>query len=103
MAKGKNVVDEKVAMAIAIDLTSKVIYLDEMFYKQYNPYSFSTKFAMETVMGFIVDLSFEGVKDALAKAINKIPDKPEDALKYFCGICWNKIKCPNSLVITKNI
>ena len=45
---------------------------------------------------FLSKLSISLVLEAMRTAAIKCPDEPEDAIKYFCGICWNKIREPHA-------
>jgi hypothetical protein len=84
-----------------ISLQINIDYIDSLFLHQYKPFSFSNKFKDTSLKKFLTDLSVEEVEDSLAIAINKIPDKADEALKYFCGICWNKVKYPTALVVVE--
>lgn len=48
-----------------------------------DPFRFSVK-------KFIKELGIEEVKDSMAYAIQR--NRYGDPIKYFCGICWNKIR-----------
>jgi len=45
---------------------------------------------------FLSKLSINLVLEAMRIAAIRCPDEPEDAIKYFCGICWNKIREPGA-------
>lgn len=51
---------------------------------------FSEKFRI-SVKKFISSLGIEEVHESMETACNRIYDE-DKALKYFCGICWTKIK-----------
>lgn len=53
-------------------------------------YSFTDKFR-ESVRIFLQNMTVYEVIDAMNKACARI-EKPDDAIKYFCGICWKIIK-----------
>lgn len=57
----------------------------------YPDYYLKAKFLNTSVKKFIEELGVEEVVDSMYKAATKIAD-PEKAIKYFCGICWNKIR-----------
>ena len=40
---------------------------------------------------FFSKLAESEVMDSMESALARI-EKPNDAVKYFCGICWNKIR-----------
>lgn len=44
-----------------------------------------------SVKRFLTELGYWDVSNAMQFACARI-SKPSDATKYFCGICWNKIK-----------
>ena len=48
-------------------------------------------FMQSSVRQFINELGVPEVKDAMIVACNRIHDEQE-VLKYFCGICWAKIR-----------
>ena len=45
-----------------------------------------------SLKNFLKQLPFEEVKEAMEIAVNNVPDRAYDCTKYFCGICWNKIR-----------
>jgi hypothetical protein len=59
-------------------------------------YCFADDFKNVTVRDFINKLPPIKVKEALRMACSKVPLNNNRALKYFCGICWNWIKKPES-------
>lgn len=48
--------------------------------------------ARNSIRNFLKSLPFDAVLEAMDKACSKCPK--EQAFKYFCGICWRKIKNP---------
>lgn len=97
----KEISQEELWESLRTEEENKIKYLSDLFLQQYAPYSFSPHFKKVTLKYFVAELYIDEIVDALRIAINKIPDRAEDALRYFCGICWNKIKYPNSLSIIK--
>lgn len=51
----------------------------------------SDRYKKSTVRMFIDKIGIIEVKDSMNKACSKIKNENQ-VLKYFCGICWNKIK-----------
>jgi protein gp37 len=49
-----------------------------------------------TIKHFLTSLPVAKIKDAMALACSTKPNDPENALRYFCGICWNWIKKPET-------
>lgn len=62
----------------------------EDIFSRYHAECFTERFR-SSVKTFIGELSLEEVQDAMEKAA-AYKDTPEHACKYFCGICWNKIR-----------
>lgn len=67
--------------------------VQDAFHLHYSGFSFNPKFR-ESVRLFVQRLPAHIVADYMHLACNRIKDK-EDALKYFCGICWKTIKGEN--------
>lgn len=61
-----------------------------MFFEKFTP----TERFKVSIKTFISKLGYSEVLDSMEIACSKISDS-EKALKYFCGICWNKIKSLN--------
>lgn len=62
-----------------------------IFELYHNEWSFTDKFKL-SVKKFIESLGIHEVKDSMEKACLKNNLDSDDTLRYFCGICWNKIK-----------
>lgn len=50
---------------------------------------------LKTIEQFIEKIGFFEVQDAAELAFNKYPFPTFNKFKYFCGICWNKVKGNN--------
>lgn len=72
------------------NVTRKINKLDKMFEEETN-HTFTYSFK-QSVRKFFELLPEHEVTDSMEIALNKFSDKPPLAAKYFCGICWNKIK-----------
>jgi hypothetical protein len=64
----------------------EVIAVYDRYYHNYNLVSFQRK----SIKDFLQCLPPFEVQAAMAIACSRCP--PRDVFKYFCGICWNKIK-----------
>lgn len=53
---------------------------------------FTDNFRNVTIKRFIGLLPLHEIIEAMKIACSKISNNPESALRYFCGVCWNKIK-----------
>lgn len=64
----------------------------EMIYSvNFEDYVFKDRFRI-TVKRFIQELGIEEVIDAMEVACNKMYFNEQEVLKYFCGVCWTKIR-----------
>ncbi len=64
--------------------------VEELFRRTFDGFRFAPKFR-ESVRVFISQIGIDGVCWSMSRACSRIRDK-DDALKYFCGICWKKIR-----------
>jgi len=64
--------------------------VDAIYNSYFNGYVLSDNFKKKSVGRFIKAIGLEDVKDAMDKACMKCDS--DQAIKYFCGICWNIIK-----------
>ena len=64
--------------------------VEEVFRNYFPGFIFSATFR-DSVRGFLEKLVVTEVEAAMQKACIKINDRSQ-AVKYFCGICWNMIK-----------
>jgi len=64
--------------------------VEDIFRGYFDGYSFKPKFR-ESVRVFLQHMSVFDLMDAMNRACGRISDK-EQAIKYFCGICWKTIK-----------
>jgi len=72
------------------EVSIEILNIQEVYQTIYPDYSFTEKFNL-SVKDFIKKLGYFEVEQAMEKACLKTFSE-DDALKYFCGICWNKIK-----------
>jgi len=72
-------------------INDEVDEIETVFHSFFDGYIFNDNFKM-SVKKFIKDIGFLQVKEAMEKACSKMHYNRNDALKYFCGICWNNIK-----------
>jgi len=81
---------EKSVKAKKARVTRKINKLDKMFESE-TDHTFTYSFK-QSIKKFFESLPEHDVIEALEISLAKFSDKPELATKYFCGICWNKIK-----------
>lgn len=63
----------------------------KIFSVEFDGYSLKDKFKRNTIKLFLSKLPKHEVEESMEKAVDTVCD-PEGAAKYFCGICWNKIR-----------
>lgn len=64
--------------------------VENVFQLYFENRSFTDGFR-NSIRNFVDALDVHEIQDAMHQACLKIND-PQRAIKYFCGICWNKIK-----------
>ncbi len=67
-------------------------FINFIYSDHYEKYEFTELFKNVTLRNFIKKLPLHEVEESLLSAISKFPNDDERVIKYFCGICWNKIK-----------
>ena len=72
-------------------IAKEIEKVDEAYNENFSEYSLSDKFKRGTVKILLKSLPVSVVVDAMHLACSRINDSNR-AIKYFCGICWNKIK-----------
>lgn len=66
--------------------------IDNIYISQYQKWSFSDSFRNISLKYFLKKLPKHEVEEALHIAIARFPKDENTVIKYFCGICWRKIK-----------
>lgn len=61
-----------------------------VYMNYFNGYEFTERFR-GSVSQFLKEIGYQEVEEAMHKACSRMY-KPNHALSYFCGICWNIIK-----------
>lgn len=69
--------------------------IDKIYSAHYKNYTLSNHFKKTSLLNFILSLSTHDVEYAMHRAIEKIPNKKNQTIKYFCGVCWNLINSPD--------
>jgi hypothetical protein len=66
--------------------------INKIYVKHYEEWELSTSFRQTSLKKFLSLLPKHEVKEAMHLAINKFPENSNRTIKYFCGVCWRKIK-----------
>lgn len=72
-------------------LASEIKLIGTLYCDYFPGYEMKDHFLLSSVRGFIEKLGFNEVAASLHKAVSKTEHR-DQSIKYFCGICWNKIK-----------
>lgn len=65
--------------------------VEDIYSRFFPDYEFAERFKI-SVKTFIDKLGIEEVNESMEVACSKLRLNESKVLKYFCGICWNKIK-----------
>ncbi|MEO5360614.1 MAG: HNH endonuclease [Nitrospirota bacterium] len=81
---------KKVEERISADIEE----IDSIFTEQYKDYQLSDTFKNVSLKRFINLLPKHEIIESMYIAISKYPAKSKhnEAIRYFCGVCWTKIK-----------
>jgi hypothetical protein len=66
--------------------------IEKIYEDQYNGWRFSDQFRNASLKNFLKKLPKHEVEEALWIAISKHPSNRNEVIRYFCGVCWNKIR-----------
>ena len=83
---------------IKLRVKKDIDYISGIYEEYYEKYTLTDNFKETTLKHFLKILPREEVEDAMRFALLKCGNKCADGdyynrdIKYFCGICWNKIK-----------
>ena len=69
--------------------------IDEVYSSYFTDWCLSDRFKNGSLKTFLRILGFDKVEKAMHTACTRIYDD-QKAIKYFCGICWNKINDPDA-------
>lgn len=82
---------QKMLSAIERRIKREIEKVDERFSSFFPKKSLSDSFKDSSVRKFIKELGLNEVIDAMTIACSRM-NSEEEAVKYFCGICWGRIK-----------
>ena len=66
--------------------------VDKIYQKAFEGWQLSENFKNIKLKKFLEKLPKHEVIEAMELAVDRLPGKRDQAVKYFCGICWRKIK-----------
>lgn len=80
----------KLLRSIERRVNNEIDEVQNIYKESFPNLRFTDGFRKGSVKNFISKLDLETVKDSMALAVSKGKDS-HNTIKYFCGICWNKI------------
>lgn len=66
--------------------------IEEIFRETFNNFTLTKKFKKQTLLKFVRSLPLDEIEDSMWLATSKMWFDQERCIRYFCGICWRKIK-----------
>lgn len=81
---------ERLLKTIRRNAEKRVDQIEAHFQAYFEDRQFTDSFR-KSVADFLGKLPIDVVQDAMSMACQRM-DNPSDATKYFCGICWNKVR-----------
>ena len=69
--------------------------IENILAETYENTRFTKKFKMQTLQKFFKELDKDAIEESMWLATSKVNDDPERCIRYFCGVCWRKIKGPS--------
>lgn len=82
----------KILLKIERRTQKDVSEISSLYQSQYEGWEFSEKFKNVDLRYFLRLLPKQEIIEALHIAMNKIPGNHTTVIRYFCGVCWRKIK-----------
>lgn len=71
--------------------TREINKIEAIFTETFPDRVFTASFKRGSVGMFLDKLPYHEVEDAMFLAVDRVNDPP-NAAKYFCGVCWHKVK-----------
>ena len=72
--------------------TKDIKKISSIFSNQFGNKRMSKSFEQTSIKKFLNKLTIDFVENAMHASIARFENNEDTALRYFCGICWNKIK-----------
>jgi len=82
---------QKLVRSIERRLRKEEDSVSSIYTEWFDGWEANDRFKKSTIRMFIDKMGIIEVRDSMNKACSKVNHR-DQALKYFCGICWNKIK-----------
>lgn len=83
---------QKYVRRIERRINRDIVKIDEAYSENFPKYCLSDQFKRATVKRFVQKLPLPEIISAMHMACSRFSGEDERAIRYFCGICWNKIK-----------
>lgn len=66
--------------------------IGKIFSAQFTGRELTDSFTRSSVYKFLKELPFHEVKEAMVIAVDRVPHNGNNCARYFCGVCWRKIR-----------
>lgn len=83
----------KIERRVEKDITE----IDDIYSDQYPGWGFADNFKVITLRRFLDLMSKHEIIQALQIAFSKFPTDETRVIRYFCGICWHRIRGTNEI------
>ena len=81
----------KFIKSIKVRKTRDINKIAKIYSEYFKHWKLNNKFKTNTIGMFLEKLPLHEVEESMEMAVSKMDDC-DTSIKYFCGICWNKIK-----------
>lgn len=85
----------KILVHIELQKQKDIQKIDAVYQAAFSGYQLSEEFKNSTLKLFLSLLPLQQILDAMSITVGRV-NYPTAAIKYFCGVCWRKIKGENS-------
>lgn len=86
----------KLLRKIKTRLQRQINKVEKIFIETFSSREFTGHFKRGSLKNFLKKLPISEVQEAMEIACERVTT-PDRAIKYFCGICWNKIRAKEKL------
>lgn len=83
---------QKAIRKIERRINKDILDISKVYSDAYPGWEFSDNFKQISLKAFLKSLAKTEIIDSLRTAICKLPKDRDNVIRYFCGICWNKIR-----------
>ena len=82
----------KVLALKRVRIEKEINTVEGVFQYRFDDRAFTESMRESVRQKFLPLLPFDDVVSAMQLAIERVPDDPDGAIRYFCAVCWNQIR-----------